>query len=37
MAEEKQSQENAQSEFSIQKIYTKDLSFETPNTPAVFQ
>ncbi|PPD50889.1 MAG: protein-export chaperone SecB [Methylobacter sp.] len=23
-------------QFSIQKIYTKDLSFETPNTPAVF-
>lgn len=24
-------------EFSIQRIYTKDVSFETPNSPAVFQ
>lgn len=23
-------------QFSIQKIYTKDISFETPNTPAIF-
>lgn len=23
-------------QFSIQKIYTKDLSFETPNTPSIF-
>ncbi len=28
MAEEKQ--------FSIQKIYTKDISFETPNSPKIF-
>lgn len=28
MAEEKQ--------FSIQKIYTKDMSFETPNSPQIF-
>ena len=28
MAEEKQ--------FAIQKIYTKDISFETPNSPQVF-
>lgn len=26
-----------QSEFAIQKIYTKDLSFEAPNTPDIFQ
>ncbi|WP_026958362.1 MULTISPECIES: protein-export chaperone SecB [Aliagarivorans] len=26
-----------QVEFAIQRIYTKDISFETPNTPAVFQ
>jgi preprotein translocase subunit SecB len=26
-----------QVEFSIQRIYTKDISFETPNSPNVFQ
>lgn len=26
-----------QQEFIIQKIYTKDVSFETPNSPAIFQ
>ncbi len=34
MAEEAQNQ--AQGQFSIQKIYTKDISFETPNSPAIF-
>lgn len=24
-------------EFALQRIYTKDLSFETPNSPAIFQ
>ncbi|WP_299083837.1 protein-export chaperone SecB [uncultured Paraglaciecola sp.] len=24
-------------QFSIQRIYTKDISFETPNSPAMFQ
>jgi preprotein translocase subunit SecB len=24
-------------QFSIQRIYTKDISFETPNSPALFQ
>jgi len=24
-------------QFSIQRIYTKDVSFETPNSPAIFQ
>ena len=24
-------------QFSIQRIYTKDISFETPNSPAIFQ
>lgn len=24
-------------QFNIQRIYTKDISFETPNSPAVFQ
>jgi len=33
MAEEKQAEEK---QFSIQKIYTKDISFETPNAPQVF-
>ncbi|MBN2646652.1 MAG: protein-export chaperone SecB [Thiotrichales bacterium] len=28
--------EQAQPVFSIQKIYTKDISFESPNTPALF-
>ncbi len=27
---------NTEKQFSIQKIYTKDLSFETPNSPAIF-
>ena len=30
-----QQQEGAQ--FNIQRIYTKDVSFETPNSPAIFQ
>ncbi len=33
MAEE---QITAEKQFSIQKIYTKDMSFETPNTPQIF-
>jgi preprotein translocase subunit SecB len=33
MAEE---QHNLEKQFAIQKIYTKDLSFETPNSPKVF-
>jgi preprotein translocase subunit SecB len=40
MAEENEvkNTEAAQSpEFAIQRIYTKDVSFETPNSPAVFQ
>ena len=24
-------------QFSIQRIYTKDLSFESPSTPAIFK
>ena len=24
-------------EFALQRVYTKDISFETPNTPAIFQ
>lgn len=33
MADEQQ----AQQEFVIQKIYVKDISFEAPNTPAIFR
>ncbi len=29
--------EEQQPQFMIQKIYTKDLSFETPNSPSVFR
>ncbi|MBU2870143.1 protein-export chaperone SecB [Colwellia sp. E2M01] len=39
MAEENQvnnAQEKAP-EFAIQRIYTKDVSFETPNSPSIFQ
>ena len=28
--------EHSQPQFAIQRIYLKDLSFETPNTPAIF-
>lgn len=34
MAEENQ---QPQPEFSIQKIFTKDMSFEAPNSPGIFQ
>ena len=34
MAEEKQ--QAAEQQFAIQKIYVKDVSFESPNAPAVF-
>ena len=37
MAEENQQNANAQEQqFSIQKIYVKDASFESPNSPTVF-
>ncbi len=29
--------EQAAPQFAIQRVYTKDISFETPNSPAVFQ
>lgn len=35
MAEEQT--EQAKREFGIQKIYTKDVSFETPNSPEIFK
>lgn len=30
-------QQNDEAQFMIQRIYVKDLSYETPNTPVVFQ
>lgn len=30
-------QNNTEMSFQIQRIYTKDISFEAPNAPAVFQ
>ncbi len=30
------SENNEQPQFNLQRIYTKDLSFETPNSPQVF-
>ncbi|MBA2651938.1 MAG: protein-export chaperone SecB [Tatlockia sp.] len=39
MAEQQENvpQKDAEAHFMIQRIYIKDSSFETPNTPAVFQ
>lgn len=37
MAEENASKEEQAARFVIQKIYTKDISFETPNTPDIFR
>jgi len=38
MAEEKAAAtEEQQARFVIQKIYTKDISFETPNSPEIFR
>jgi len=31
------SEEQGQQQFTIQKIYVKDISFESPNAPGVFQ
>ena len=31
-----QPQDRAQGQFGIQKVYVKDLSFETPNSPQIF-
>ena len=30
-------QQNTEMSFNIQRVYTKDISFEAPNAPAVFQ
>ncbi|MBE0440091.1 MAG: protein-export chaperone SecB [Gammaproteobacteria bacterium] len=37
MAEENASTEQQTPRFVIQKIYTKDISFETPSTPDIFR
>ncbi|MCG8379414.1 MAG: protein-export chaperone SecB [Proteobacteria bacterium] len=38
MAKENRNEEqNAEIQFSVQKVYVKDLSFETPNSPEVFK
>jgi preprotein translocase subunit SecB len=36
MNEENQDQQENPRNFAIQRIYTKDVSFETPNSPAIF-
>jgi len=38
MSEQNNAPQNAnETQFMIQRVYVKDLSYETPNTPAVFQ
>ncbi len=37
MPEEEKAIAEKTPEFNIQRIYTKDVSFETPNSPAIFQ
>jgi preprotein translocase subunit SecB len=37
MAEEQAGTEQAQQQFAMQRIYTKDISFESPMTPGVFR
>ncbi len=36
MSEETQAQQENDRNFSIQRIYTKDLSYEAPNVPGIF-
>lgn len=36
MSEENQAQQENPRNFGIQRIYTKDVSFETPNSPSIF-
>jgi preprotein translocase subunit SecB len=36
MSEENQDQAENPRNFAIQRIYTKDVSFETPNSPSIF-
>ncbi|EKE73044.1 protein-export chaperone SecB [Gallaecimonas xiamenensis] len=37
MAEEQNNAQQQAPQFHIQRVYTKDISFETPNSPAIFQ
>ena len=37
MAEQQGAADQQQAQFMIQKIYTKDISFETPNSPEIFR
>jgi preprotein translocase subunit SecB len=37
MAEEQAASQQAQQQFAMQRIYSKDLSFESPGTPGVFK
>jgi preprotein translocase subunit SecB len=36
MSETKQATDDKPREFALQRVYVKDVSFETPNSPAVF-
>lgn len=36
MSEENENNSGANNLFNIQKVYTKDISFETPNSPQIF-
>ena len=36
MSDENQAKETNTREFALQRVYVKDVSFETPNSPAVF-
>ena len=37
MAENQAGEQQAQPQFALQRIYVKDISFESPNAPEVFQ
>lgn len=37
MADKKLNEQSKEAQFSIQKVYLKDLSFETPNSPDIFK
>lgn len=37
MADEQQPANEGQPQFALQRIYTKDISFESPNAPQIFQ
>ncbi len=37
MAEQQNAQQKPQSQFSIQRVYVKDLSFESPKAPELFR